>query len=320
VTVYITRRILQAIPLIIGASILTFLLIHIAPGDPIVALAGEDGNAEYYAEMRARFGLDRPVGERLLVYLGSLARGDLGYSYRFNQPALTVILARLPTTLLLMIPALFLAIIVGIGLGVIAAARVHTLSDASITTFSLLGHAMPVFWLAQLSLLLFSARLDIFPVQGMTDVRARYHGFRYAADVMYHMILPVTVLAVQYLASITRITRASMLEILEAPFIRTARSKGVPQKLILLRHALRNAMLPIVTIIGGQVGFMFAGAVLTETVFGWPGLGRLLLNAMLSRDYAIITAMFLILSMTIIFSNLVTDILYAYLDPRIRYE
>ena len=317
--IYFIRRLLQTVPLILGATVLTFLLIHIAPGDPIVALAGEDGDPGYYAMMRERFGLDKPLWEQLLIYLRGLFSGDLGFSYRHNQEAVDVILSRLPATLLLMIPALIVAIIVGIGLGILAARRAHSLFDVGASIASLLGHTVPVFWLAQLLLLFFAFQLDLFPVQGMTNARARFEGWRLVLDVAHHMVLPVTALAVQYTASIARVTRASMIEVLSNDFIRTAKAKGVRENRIVLKHALRNAVLPIITIIGGQVGFMFSGAVLTETVFAWPGLGRLLLSAMLSRDYAIITSMFLMLSVAIVLSTLIVDMLYAVLDPRIRY-
>ena len=317
---YILRRALQAIPLLLGAAIITFVLIHLAPGDPIVALAGEDGDADYYAMMRVKFGMDRPVGERLLVYLANLARGNLGYSYRYNQPALAVVLEHLPATLLLMIPALLLATIIGVGLALIAANRAHSLLDYAISTFSLFGQTVPVFWLALLLLLLFAYRLGLFPIQGMTDVRANHAGLKRWIDVLHHMALPVAVLTVQYVAPIARIGRTSLLEVTQSPFIQAAHAKGLSRQHIMLRQALPNSLLPIVTVIGGQVGFMFSGAVLTETVFAWPGLGRVLLSAMLSRDYAIITTMFLLISTLVIVANLITDVLYYMLDPRIAVE
>lgn len=316
---YLVRRLLQAVPLILGATVVTFMLIHLAPGDPIVALAGEDGDPGYYAMMRQKFGLDRPLGEQLFVYLRQLSRGDLGFSYRHSQPAVAVILSRLPATLLLITPALLLAIIIGMTLGILAANRAHTLTDTGLSVVSLLGHTVPVFWLAQILLLVFAFGLGLFPVQGMTNARHRYEGLRYALDVIHHMVLPVTALSVQYLAPIARVTRASLIEVMGQYFIQTAVSKGLTRRQVLLKHALPNTLLPIITIIGAQVGFMVAGAVLTETVFAWPGLGRLLLSAMLNRDYAIITAMFLLLSLTVILSTVVVDLLYALVDPRVRY-
>lgn len=317
---YTVRRVLQAIPLVLGAVILVFLLIHLAPGDPIVAIAGEDGDAEYYAMMRARFGLDKPIGEQLIIFLGRLFQGDLGFSWRHNQSAVSVILDRLPATLLLMTPAIIIATVFGIGLGTVAADRAHTGTDATIRVLSMAGYAVPVFWTAQLMLLFLAFKTGLFPIQGMTSARAQNVGLSHVIDVAHHMILPVTALAAQYLAPITRITRTSVLETLGMPYIRAARARGLSRSQVLRRHALPNSLLPIVTVTGTQLGFMVAGAVLTETVFAWPGLGRLLLTAMFARDFAIITAMFLMLSMTIIVANIVTDVLYSFVDPRVRYD
>lgn len=316
---YTVSRVLQVIPLVLGASVITWLLIHGAPGDPIVALAGEDGDAAYYAMMRDRFGLDRPLYEQLFVYLGRLARGDLGFSYRQNLPATSVVLQQLPGTLLLVVPALLLATLLGIVLGTYAASHRNKPVDGVVRTVTLLGHAVPVFWLSQLMLLLLALRLDWFPVQGKEDVRAGYEGFRSILDVAHHMVLPVAALVVVYTPPILRVTRASVVESLEAPYIRAARARGQSRRSVLFRHALPNSLLPVVTVIGNQLGFMFAGAVLVETVFAWPGLGRLLLSATLNRDFAVITALLLMISITVILANLLTDLAYAALDPRVRY-
>lgn len=316
---YALRRLAQAIPLLLAVALLTFALIELAPGDPIVALAGEDGDAGYYAMMRERFGLDRPVHERLGVYLGRVLRGDLGFSYRLQQPALTAVLGRLPATLLLITPALVLATLIGVGLGLLAAWRPLSPLDTLVSIVSLLGHAMPVFWLAQLLVLLFAHQLELFPVQGMRDVRAMATGWDGARDVARHMVLPVTALTVQYLAPIARVARASLIDVLGNDYVRTATAKGLPRRRVLGEHALRNALLPVVTIIGAQVAFMLSGAVLTETVFAWPGLGRLLMSAMLARDLAIVSSMFLFISLAVVLSTIVVDLLYAALDPRIRY-
>ncbi len=316
---YALRRLAQAFPLLLAVALLTFALVEFAPGEPIVALAGEDGDAGYYAMMRTRFGLDRPVHERLFVYVGRVLRGDLGFSYRLQQPALTAVLGRLPATLLLVTPALLLATLIGLGLGLLAAWRPLSPLDTLVSTVSLLGHAMPVFWLAQLLVLVFAYQLELFPVQGMRDVRAMASGWAGALDVAHHMVLPVTALTVQYLAPIARVARASLIDVLGNDYVRTATAKGLPRRRVLGQHALRNALLPVVTIIGAQVAFMLSGAVLTETVFAWPGLGRLLMSAMLARDLAIVSSMFLFISLAVVLSTIVVDLLYAALDPRIRY-
>jgi peptide/nickel transport system permease protein len=316
---YVARRLATVVPLLLAVAVATFLLIQLAPGDPIVALAGEDGDAGYYAMMRERFGLDRPLGERLLVYLGRVVRGDLGFSYRMQRPAAAVVLDRLPATLLLIAPALVLATTLGLGLGLLAARRPGSLGDTVLSTVALVGHAVPVFWLAQLLLLFFAYTLAWFPVQGMRDVRLQTGGWEVWRDVAHHMVLPVTALTVQFLAPIARVARASLVEVLAHDYVRTARAKGLRGRVVLTRHALRNALLPVVTVIGAQVGFMFSGAVLTETVFAWPGLGRLLLGAMLARDLAIVGSMFLLLTTAVVVATLLVDLLYAALDPRIRY-
>lgn len=319
-TRYVVRRLLQMVPTFVGITVISFLIIHLAPGDPIVALAGEYGDAGYYDAMRAKFGLDRPVGEQLLVYVGNVLRGDLGVSYTHGRPVLAVILSRLPATLLLMTTALVVSSILGVVLGTLAARRPHSLGDFSISTLSLLGYAVPVFWLAQMLILLFALRFDLLPVQGMTSARQQYEGLQYVQDVARHMFLPVMALVLQQLALTTRLTRTSLLDVLGEDFVRMAYAKGHAERYILRHHVLRNALLPVITVIGGRVGFMLTGAVLTETVFAWPGLGRLLIDATLNRDFPILMGLFLFTSFAVLISNLVTDLTYAYLDPRIRYK
>ncbi len=316
---YLLRRLLQIPPLLLGIVVFTFVLIHLAPGDPIVALAGEYGDADYYAAMRAKFGLDRPLAEQLVVYLVALARGDLGYSYAHGQPVAQIILSRLPTTLLLMATALSLSTTVGLGLGVFAARQPHGATDAGVTALSLCGQTIPVFWLAQMMIFFLAVKLDWFPVHGLTSARERYTGLRLVLDIAHHLALPAVALAAHHLALVSRLTRAGMIEALAQPYALTARAKGATERRVLIRHALRNAVLPVVTVVGGQVGFLFAGAVLTESVFAWPGLGRLLLDATLARDYPILLGMLILISVSVILANLMTDLLYALLDPRINY-
>ena len=316
---YLLRRLLQVPVLLLGVVIFTFILIHIAPGDPIVALAGEYGNEAYYEEMRAKFGLDRPLAEQLGVYLKNLAQGDLGYSYTFGQPVARIILDRLPTTLLLMGTALILATAIGIGLGLVAAHRPDSALDTTITTLALLGYAVPVFWLAQMMIYFLAVQSGWFPVHGLTSTRQQYTGVRLALDIAHHLALPAAALAVQQIALVSRLTRAEMLETLAQPFIMSARAKGLKERQVLMGHALRNALLPVVTIVGGRIGFLFAGAVLTETVFAWPGLGRLLLDATLARDYPILMGLFILIATSVILANLLTDFIYAALDARIVY-
>lgn len=319
-TQYLIRRILQVPLLLLGVVIFTFILVHVAPGDPIVALAGEYGNAAYYEEMRAKFGLDRPLPEQLTTYLSNLMRGDLGHSYTYGQPVVKVILDRTPTTLLLMITALILSTPLGIGLGMLAASRPRGLFDTVVTIILLSGYALPVFWLAQLAIFGLALKAGWFPIQGLTSARERYTGWRLVVDIAHHLALPAAVLAVQQIALIGRLTRSELLETLGQPFVLMARAKGLRRRQVYAGHALRNALLPVVTVIGGRIGFLFAGAVLTETVFAWPGLGRLLLDATLARDYPILMGMLILVSLTVVIANLITDIIYAWLDPRIVYS
>ena len=316
---YLLRRLLQVPLILFGIVVFTFLLIHIAPGDPIVALAGEYGNAAYYEEMRAKFGLDRPLPEQLLTYLTNLAKGDLGHSYTYGQPVVQVILDRTPTTLLLMGTALILATPIGIGLGLVAASRPHGLLDTAVTILLLAGYALPVFWLAQMMIYAFALQGGWFPIQGLTNAREQYTGWPLVIDVAHHLALPAIALATQQIALVGRLTRSELLETLAQPYILVAHAKGLHRRRVLVSHALRNALLPVVTVIGGRIGFLFAGAVLTETVFAWPGLGRLLLDATLARDYPILMGMLILVSLTVVLANLVTDVAYAWLDPRITF-
>lgn len=312
---YLLRRLLQIPPLLLGIVVFTFVLIHIVPGDPIVALAGEYGDEAYYAQMRAKFGLDRPLPEQLVIYLAALARGDLGHSYTVGQPVAQIILSRVPTTRLLMITARALSTTIGLGLGILAARRVLAATDTTITTLSLCGYALPVFWLGQMMIFLLAVQLGWFPTHGLTSARERYTGLRLALDIAHHLALPATALALHHVALVSRLTRIGILEALAQSCALAARAKGVSGRRMLFRHAL----LPVVTVLGGQVGFLFAGAVLTESVFAWPGLGRLLLEATFARDYPILLGMFLLISAMVLATNLITDLVYAWLDPRIRY-
>ncbi len=315
---YLARRLLAAVPLLGGVLVLTFALIHLAPGDPLQVLAGEGGTPEYYATLRARYGLDRPLPEQLARYVLAIGRGDLGYSFSYGQPVGRVILARLPATLLLTGTALALSTALGPALGVLAATRPHTPLDHAIAGITLTAYAMPVFWLGQLLILLFAVRLGVLPVQGMVSVREGYTGWRHVLDVGRHLALPALTLALPQLALTARLTRTGLREALAEDFVVTARAKGLAERTVLRRHALRVALLPVVTTLGGHLGTLLTGAALTETVFAWPGLGRLLLDATLRRDHPLLMAIFLLVTVVVVAANLLTDLLYTALDPRVR--
>ena len=316
---YLLRRVAQIVPAAAGIVVVAFVIIHLAPGDPVLALAGQHGDAAYYAFIRAKFGLDRPLPEQLLVYATNVLRGDLGTSYVHGRPVLAVLLERVPATLLLMTSALLVSSLAGIALGVTAARRADRPADLVVRVAALVCHAVPSFWLAQIAALTLALGTGLFPVQGISDARRAWTGWRYAADVVHHLALPALVLAANEVALITRLVRAGVLEALATDYIRTARAKGLPERAV-VRHASRNALLPVVTVIGGRIGMLFTGAVLVETVFAWPGLGQLLLSSIQTRDLPVLLALFLLVSLTVVLTNVVTDLGYAWLDPRIRYD
>lgn len=318
---YILRRLTQAIPLIFIIILINFFLIHSAPGDPVDFLIGTmEATPEYLEQLRREFGLDGPLWVQLGKYMWKILHLDLGYSLRFRQPVFDLIVSRLPATLLLMGTALVVSSVFGILIGTIAARRPYSLTDYSATFVSLAGYSMPVFWLGQLLLILFSVQLNWFPTQGMYSLRLPSEGFGYALDVLHHLVLPAVTYSVYHLALIYRLTRVKMQETLALDFITTARAKGASERRVLFVHALRNAVMPVVTIIGLNFGFMLAGSVLTETVFAWPGTGRLLYEAIGARDYPLLMGLFTVMSIMIIVANVITDLVYAMIDPRVVYR
>jgi peptide/nickel transport system permease protein len=317
-TRYLVRRLLEAVPLLLGVIALTFVLVHVAPGDPVRILAGDGGDEAYYATMRAKFGLDRPLPEQLVIYVGSALHGDFGYSYVQRRPVFDVIADRIPATALLMLTALAVSTLLGLLLGIVAARCADTPPDHAITIATLVGAATPAFWLGQVLVLVFAAGLGWLPVQGMTSARGVAPGFDAAIDLVRHLVLPVATLGFLQLALITRITRNGLIDVLREEYIRTAYAKGLAPATVIRRHALRNVLLPVVTIVGSHFGTLLTGAVLTEIIFAWPGLGRLLFDATTSRDYPLLMAMLLVASLSVIVANLLTDIAYTALDPRVR--
>ena len=315
---FVAGRLLQVVPTMLAILIIGFILIHLAPGDPVLTLAGEHGDAAYYAFMRHRFGLDQPIPRQLVTYLGRVVTGDLGFSYVYGRGTLRVIMERVPATLLLTGTSLILSILIAIPLGAIAAARPHGARDVGISAIALGLYSTPAFWVGQLAILGFSLQLGLFPVQGMTSAGSAATGWSHAWDVARHLALPALVLASQEIAVLVRITRSAMLDELPRDHIRTARAKGLSDVRALVRHALPRALLPVVTIIGARVGHLIAGAAVVEIIFGWPGVGRLLLASLQSRDTPILLGLFLVVSFTVVLANLLSDLVYAAIDPRIR--
>ena len=317
---YVARRLLQLLPSIAGIVLVAFLLLQLAPGDPILALAGENGDAEYYALMREKFGLDDSMPEQLARFAGNALRGDLGVSYTQGRPALTIIGERLGATLLLAGTALVISTIVGVLAGVVAARYAGGARDAAITTVTLSLYAAPVFWIGQLALLFFALRLGWFPTNGISDPTPPATAVGRFLDLLHHLALPALVLASQQVAAVSRLTRIGLVEELGTDHIRTARAKGLRESVVVWRHALRRALGPVFTVIGARVGYLFSGAVVVEIVFGWPGIGRLMLSAVQTRDGPILLGIFLLVSTAVVLANLITDLAYGSVDPRIRYR
>ena len=316
----VARRLLKALPLLLAVVVFNFILLKLAPGDAAEVLAGESGAStpEYLAELRARFGLDRPFHIQLGNYVWKLAQLDLGYSFRHNQSVLQLILGRLPATLLLMASGLLVAVTLGGWLGVMASRKVNSLRDNLISLFAMLAFATPVFWMGLMMIVLFSVHLGWLPSSGMETIAAGHQGLTRVLDVARHMIMPVATLSLFYVAVYTRIMRASMLEVFNQDYVTTARAKGLSERRITFRHVLRNALLPVVTLVGVQIGGMLGGSVLVETVFSWPGLGRLAFEAVFQRDINLLLGILLLCSFVVILANIAVDLAYSWLDPRIR--
>ena len=319
-TIILGRRLFYAAMLIAAVVVLNFLLIRLAPGDPALTIAGEMGGAteEIIEDIRRTYGLDKPLHHQLLVYMKRMLSGDLGDSLFFNTPVMDLILARLGPTILLVMTAMTLAVTLGSFLGVLAARNPEGLFSNLITVLSLVGYSAPVFWTGIMLLIVFSAMIPLFPLSGMYDVRLDASGFALIADVLHHLVLPAFTLGIIFLAQYSRISRASMLDVLGADYVRTARAKGLSERVVLYKHALRNAVLPVVTLAGLQFGSMLSGAVLVETVYNWPGLGQLAFESILRRDHPTILGILFFASGMVVVANLLTDLAYRIIDPRIR--
>jgi ABC-type dipeptide/oligopeptide/nickel transport system permease component len=318
---YIIKRVLQLVPVIFVIICVNFVLVRLAPGDPITYLVGDAPvSREFIDELRAQYGLDQPLYWQLLVYLGRVLQGDLGYSFVSRDAVSAIILSRLPATLLLLGSQFVLSIIIGIALGVISAYRRGSPTDHAVSVISLVGFSVPAFWLGQMLMLVFALWLDLLPAQGMRSLRFDLTGWEAVLDVSKHLVLPTVTLTIFNLALIARVTRANMIDVLRMEYITYARSKGVPESSVVLVHALRNAILPVITVIGLNLRTLIAGAVLTETVFAWPGIGRLTYEAIFARDYPVLMGILIVIGITVVVANILTDIAYSWLDPRVRYQ
>ena len=316
----LASRLAQGLALVLAVVVLNFVLVHAAPGDPVETIAGASGGMDekLQAELRAKYGLDQPVPVQLGIYLGKVVRGDLGYSYFFNLPVSDLILERVPATLLLVLTSVLTAFLIGTTLGVLSSRKPNGWLSQLINVMSLVGFAAPVFWMGMLLIILLASIFPVFPVSGMRGIESSGLGWADVVDVLHHLVLPALTLGLVYLAQYSRLSRAAMLDVLGADYIRTARAKGLPERLVLYKHALRNAVLPVITILGLQFGNVLAGAIVVETVFNWPGLGRLAFESVLRRDYPTILGVLLFSSIVVIVMNQVTDLCYRVIDPRIK--
>jgi len=317
---FIAMRLVKAAIILIAIVTLNFFLIHAAPGDPAAVMAGEAGAADdiFLEQLREQFGLDKPLLTQLGLYLGGIIQLDLGFSYRQQMPVADLIFDRLPATLLLTMTAFVISLVLGTLAGVLASARVGKWSDTLISTVALLFYATPLYWAALMAVLIFSVQLNWLPGFGYETVGGNYEGLDQVIDIAKHLILPATTLGLFFMAVYMRMTRASMLEVSTLDFVKTARAKGLRPGIIQRRHVFRNALLPVVTLAGLQAGQLVGGAVLTETVFAWPGIGRLMFEALAQRDYNVLLGVFFVSAAMVLLFNLITDILYRVVDPRIR--
>ncbi len=310
---YVVRRLLQAGVLLFIVSVLTFLLIHSAPGGPAL-LANPDLSREQIQQMTAQLGLDDPLPVQYARWLRNVLRGDFGNSYNTVQPVTRLIAERLPNTIMLTGLALVLSIAIAVPLGVLSALKRNSALDRLIAGFSFIGVSIPVFWLGIMLIIVFAVQLKLLPAGGMYTLGTEFS----LVDRLEHLLLPTLVLVVANLAELTRYTRSGMINVLSEDYIRTARAKGLPNRVVLIRHALRNALIPVITIIGVLLPRAVSGAAITETVFSWPGMGRLAVEAAMTRDYPVVLGATLTVALVVVLSSLVTDLLYAYIDPRIR--
>ncbi len=314
------RRVGYAAILLLAVIVLNFIMVHLAPGDIADTIAGDMGGAteEVMAEIREDYGLDKPMLVQLGSYVGGVLQGDLGHSYFFNQPVTKLIAERLPATLLLVISAQLLALIIGTLLGVISARKPNGITSHFVSLLALFGYSAPVFWTGIMLLITFSLLIPIFPVAGMVDVTLEGGFWTRFWDIAHHLVLPTITLASIFLALYSRLCRASMMEVLGSDYIRTARAKGLSESQIVLKHALKNSLSPVITLAGLQFSAVVSGAVLVETVFSWPGLGSLALQSILARDTPTILGILFFSALVVIVGNLLTDLALRLIDPRIR--
>ncbi|HEY0583226.1 MAG TPA: ABC transporter permease [Chloroflexota bacterium] len=330
---YTLRRLLALIPVLVGVSVIVFLFLHLIPGDPASAMLGDHATPDALVKLRTAYGLDEPWPTQYVLYVSHILQGDLGRSIRTNQPVATEMASRFPATAELTLMAMFFAVLVGLPAGIISAWRRGSIFDHGSVVFALAGVSMPIFWLGlmlawlfgvQLKLLPFSARLDtgarFTPITNFLVLDAILRGdWNILGQSIRHLLLPAIALSTVPMAIVARMTRGAMIEVLHQDYVRTARAKGLKDSVVVGGHAFRNALLPVVTIVGLQVGTLLSGAILTETIFSWPGIGRWVYESIQLRDYPVVQSMTLVIAVIFVVTNLIVDLSYAWLDPRVRY-
>ena len=303
---YVFKRVLWLFPIILGVVTLVFFLIHFIPGDPVDIMLGESAQSMDKQMLRRELGLDKPIVYQYLDFLKKLSRGNLGKSLHSQQPVLSLIMKKYPATLELMLAAVLTALLIALPLGIICALKQYSLIDQGTLVLSLLGVSMPNFWLGPLLIILFSLKLGLLPISGRGGI--------------LHLILPAITLGMSMAAILTRMVRSSMMDVLEEDYMVTARAKGLPFRRVILKHGLKNALIPVLTIVGLQIGALLTGSIITEMIFAWPGLGRLTIQAIYTRDYPLIQGCVLVVAISYVLVNLLTDLAYTVIDPRIRYD
>ncbi|MBM4459377.1 MAG: ABC transporter permease [Chloroflexi bacterium] len=331
---FIVRRLLALIPVLIGVSLVVFFLIRMIPGDPVIVMLGERANAQDVARVRREMGFDRPIYIQYIEWMGRVLRGDLGKSIIGYTPVMDELKQRLPGTIEMVVLGMFIGIVLGVGIGIISAIKQNSWIDIGAMFAALIGVSMPIYWLALMLIYALAVNRKILPPSSrldaelMVDVRTGFmlidtllmRDLKLFANAVWHLILPSVVLSTVIMPILARLTRSSMLEVMRQDYVRTARAKGLADHIVIIRHALKNALLPVVTVIGLQLGGLLGGAILTETIFSWPGMGLWTYRAILARDYPIVQGAVLVSATIYVFVNLLVDISYAYLDPRIRYR
>ncbi|ALS60339.1 ABC transporter permease [Pandoraea norimbergensis] len=325
VTRLLFRRLVQAVPLLLGVIVMNFCLIQSVPGTLLDVMTAEQQVTDpaLIERLRVTYGMDKPLWEQLLHYINAVAHLDLGYSYRHNLPVFDVIMAHLPATLVLMLASLVIAVLVGVTAGVVAAVNVDTWRDTLVSAAAVVCFAAPSFWLGIMMIILFSVQLGWFPVGGMTTIGMDYGtgvigAWHASLDVLHHLALPALTLGLFYAATYARVMRASMLEVARQDYVRTALAKGLTRRAVIVRHMVRNAMLPVVTLLGLQLGTVLGGSIVVEAVFSWPGIGGVLFDSVMSRNYPVVLGLLVLSSALVIVANIAVDLLYTRLDPRIR--